>query len=86
MLKIYIVISALALNLLAANFDAGRIKEIEDNFSQVLPQFIIDFVSTISLGVGGIPFLLLLSAPVLALLYGLYRVIRTYWNRIKTKI
>lgn len=76
----------ISLELFGANIDyTSSLKETYDNLSKTMPQPINDFVSTFSLGLVGLPLLLLLSAPMLALLYGMYKVIYRYLNQIRTK-
>lgn len=86
MIKIYIFILMFSLELFGANIDyASSLRERYDNLSKTMPQPINDFVSTFSLGLLSFPLLLLISAPMLAMLYIMYKTITKYLYQIKTK-
>lgn len=76
--KVYFFVTLFAINLVAADIGAGEMKELYETLSKMMPQPISDFVSTFSLGLVGLPVLLLLSAPLLAVLYAVYKVVRKH--------
>lgn len=78
MIKIYIFTLMFSLELFAANIDNSSLKEIYDNLSKTMPQPISDIVSTFSLGIIGLPLLLLISSPMLAVLYAMYKTVKKF--------
>lgn len=77
MIKIYIFISMFALNLVAADI-GGEMKDLYDSLSKTMPQPISDFVSTFSLGLFGLPLLLLISSPMIIVLYAMYKTAKKF--------
>lgn len=75
MIKVYIFTLVFSLELFAANIDNSSLKEIYENLSKTMPQPIGDIVSTLSLGLIGLPILLLILSPMIVVLYAMYKTV-----------